>query len=286
MEKFGCGRAGSVTGGMRAQIGAPVYAAGLGKGLREPVSPYREAYFFGAELNTPNADNWNYYPQILEPGTAYNLSSIAPNHEVLVQLAVFFNLTAAGQVRIDWRRSTGEIFYSHGYLIPSPADYGYAEWLWYYVYSYIGYVPWEIYSNGTYYVDVYFNNQKLQTTPFTVTGITVETGEWFAFSNKPTLRLSALVPTGSWYAFTHKPVLAVNTAATTGSWYTFMNKPHLAVTGVPGAPGGGSIVPLVVAGIGIIAVAAAASSSKVRNYAQETVKKASSAVSTVAGKYL
>ncbi|GAI92474.1 unnamed protein product, partial [marine sediment metagenome] len=35
------------------------YSYGLAKGLREPCSPYREAYYFGAELNKPSADGWN-----------------------------------------------------------------------------------------------------------------------------------------------------------------------------------------------------------------------------------
>jgi len=148
------------------------FSVGLGKGLREPVAPYREAYVFGAELNAPNADGWNYRPDIVDPAIIYDLTGMAINHEVVVQAITFWDLTIGGTAKIEWTRlSDNVVVYTHNYTIPSPQSQGYTSWLWYYVYSYIGYVAHEINANGTYQVRCYFNNQILSSTPFSVIGI-------------------------------------------------------------------------------------------------------------------
>jgi hypothetical protein len=274
-------------------MSAPLYAAGMGKGLREPVSPFREAYFFGAELNVPNADNWNYYPQIVEAGNAYNLAGITPYHEVAVYQATFFNIYDGGVVTIRWKKPDGTVIYTTTYSIPDPSSFGYDYWSWYYVYSYIGYVPWEIYSNGTYSVELYFDGVILESAPFSITGVTEDTGNWYAFShrprlviasesatgtwysftNKPVLTVVAQSVTGNWYSFANKPVLTVVAQTATGNWYSFANKPVLSLEGTEGGEEGASILPAVLllgAGVAIVAIAA---SPKAQGAIKSTYKK-------------
>jgi len=139
----------------------------IGKGLREPCSPNRTAYVFGAELNVPNADNWNCLPEIVDPTTTFDLSTITINHEVAVTLANFTNLSSGGRVTFTWYRSRdNKVLYTFNYDIPNPAT----SWLWYYVYSYLGYVDWEISENGDYYVTI-SSPWGTQTLNFSVIGI-------------------------------------------------------------------------------------------------------------------
>lgn len=173
-------------GGAGAQVGLPEavplvsYASGMGKGLREPCSPYRQAYFFGAELNVPNADDWNCVPEIMDPTTSFDLSGIEPNHEVVVALLVVYNIPAGAShnVRFKWYRDRdSKLLFDFAYTIPNPGSYGYDSWAWYYVYSYIGYVSGEIYENGDYHVDILWDGTLLQRIGFTVSGIPVYTGK-------------------------------------------------------------------------------------------------------------
>lgn len=151
------------------------YATNIGKGLREPCSPYREAYVFGAELNVPDANNWNCVPATIEPTTSFDLSAITPNHEVVVALLVDYNLSSAATVHHRWYRDRDEkLLFDFAYDIPDPGSYGYDYWAWFYVYSYIGYVPWEIYENGNYHVDLTVVGGFSKTLNFAVTGIVVE----------------------------------------------------------------------------------------------------------------
>lgn len=143
----------------------------IGKGLKEPCSPYREAYVFGAELNVPDADGWNCPPEIVEPTTVFDLSTITPNHEVVVALYVIRNLYNGLTVYWKWCRDNILLF-DFPWSIPDPRDYGYEYWIWYYVYCYIGYVPWEIYENGNYHVDTIAGSFSKRL-DFTVKGIGV-----------------------------------------------------------------------------------------------------------------
>ncbi len=122
----------------------------IGKGLREPCDPYREMPLFGAPLNSVEAENWNCLPQIVGATTAFDLSGLAINHEVVVA-----SLTVSGvedlffTTRLRWyRERDNKLLYD--YSFPKYAAY----WDWYYAYSYIGYVAHEISENGTYYVQV------------------------------------------------------------------------------------------------------------------------------------
>ncbi len=152
----------------------------LGKGLWEPVPPYRQAYVFGAELNVPNASAWNAIPEIKDPVTIFDLSSLTPNHEVVVTMLAAFNIPTGAQYAVEhrwYRDRDGASIGLARYSIPDAASYGYSGWLWYYVYSYIGYVPWEIYENGSYHVDLVFligsSIYFTQRLNFSVTGIPV-----------------------------------------------------------------------------------------------------------------
>lgn len=141
-----------------SQVSAPAgltYTVDLSKGLTEPCDPFRAAYFFGAEMNTPDANNWNCLPDIVEPANIFDLSSITSYHEVAVSVIRLYDLPAGQSytVKYDWYRTEGdELIFSFSYTIADPADYGHEFWASAYVYSYIGYVPWEIWDDGEYYV--------------------------------------------------------------------------------------------------------------------------------------
>lgn len=125
----------------------------IGKGLREPCSPYRSTYVFGAELNKPNADNWNCTPQIVDPTTFFDVSYITKNREVVVALYTGSNLYSQTTVVHEWyRKRDNKLLFSYKYSINAPPS-GY-YYPWYYVYSYIGWVDWEINENGLYYVKI------------------------------------------------------------------------------------------------------------------------------------
>ena len=149
----------------------------MGKGLREPVAPYRQAYVFGADLNVPNANNWNAVPEAMDPTNTFDLSSLTPNHEVVVAELVAFDIPAGVVCFADmeWHRGRDDAFlFSYPVNIPDALTFGYSGWAWYYIYSYIGYVPWEISENGGYYLDLTFSGPATyytQRLTFTVTGI-------------------------------------------------------------------------------------------------------------------
>jgi len=151
------------------------FTFGIGKGLKEPCSPYREAYFFGAELNEPNADNWNCIPRIVEPTTSFNLSTISEGKEVAVAfLGVGRTVAGAYHIRFRWYRDRDDaLLYDYTFDHTVPAGYRL------YGYSYIGYVSWEIIENGGYTVEIEVTGAESykKRIPFTVSGIPVEEPE-------------------------------------------------------------------------------------------------------------
>jgi len=123
---------------------------GLGKGLQEPVYPFREAYAFGAALNDFYADGWNAIPRIYAATTTFDLATISPGREVAVALLGISN-TSAGEytVRFKWTRDRDNaLLYEYEYSLSPPAG------AWLYSYSYVGWVDWEINENGLYHVDI------------------------------------------------------------------------------------------------------------------------------------
>ncbi len=170
----GAGAGAGGTGSLVVPSQAASYITGMGKGLREPCSPFREANVFGAELRAPNANNWNFVAEIVDPTASFDLSTIEPNHEVVVALVALYNLLAGKSYSVThrWYRDRDDkLLFEFPYQIPDPGIYGYASWAWYYVYSYIGYVPAEIYENGSYHVDIWLDQSLLQRIGFTVSGI-------------------------------------------------------------------------------------------------------------------
>ena len=145
------------------------FTSGIGKGLREPVSPYRSAYVFGAGLNDVDADNWNAIPVIVEPATAFDLSRISSGHEVAVAL-LGIAATSAGtyQVTFRWYRDRDNALL-YEFTFPGTAFSG----GWLYGYSYLGWVDWEIKENGSYHLDITVTGPDSfsRTINFTVSGI-------------------------------------------------------------------------------------------------------------------
>ncbi len=162
-----------LSGGFSAS--AQSFSTGMGKGLSEPCSPYRTAYVFGAELNAVYFSS-NCPPSIMDPTTSFDLSSITPNHEVVVALLDGYYLPSGSSylVQFKWYRARdAALLYTFSYTIPDPGSYGYGYWSWYYVYSYIGYVSWEIWENGGYYVDITVTGGTYYSTRtnFTISGV-------------------------------------------------------------------------------------------------------------------
>lgn len=167
-EPIGGSGRGTLRGLGVAKLG---YTCDMGKGLKEPCNPYREAYYFGAELNEPDANDWNCLPEVVDPTNSFNLASITPYHEVVVGLIQAANLQSALTVSGKWYRDRDNaLLFQFDYDIPSPQSQGYAYWLWYYVYTYIGFVPWEIWENGAHHLDWEANGFSKRLN-FTVAGI-------------------------------------------------------------------------------------------------------------------
>lgn len=144
----------------------------LGKGLHESVPPYRDAWFFGAELNTVEADGWNGVPIIRGETSHFDLSSITINHEVCV---AFIKITSArsglNYFKMKWYRvRDNKLLFTYDW------NYRTVSGGWCYCYSYIGWVDWEINENGEYYVvaEVSGANPYSASKYFTISGITEE----------------------------------------------------------------------------------------------------------------
>jgi len=125
------------------------FTYGLAKGLREPCSPYREAWFFGAGLNEPSADGWNCLPELVNQATTFNLSIIPKGREVLVALLNIRD-TPSGRLdfKAEWYRNR-----DNALLFTMPWSYMAGAGGWVYFYAYLGYVDWEINENGGYRVE-------------------------------------------------------------------------------------------------------------------------------------
>ena len=150
----------------------PETDTGMGKGLKEPCSPHRQCMVFGANLGTPDANNWNCVPEIIGPTTTFDLSTITPYHEVTVALIAFYDVDSELDVTFKWYRNRdNKLIYQGWYTIPDPCEYGYDYWEWWYVYGYIGYVPEEIWENGDYHLQIVWTPGNSRTLDFHITGI-------------------------------------------------------------------------------------------------------------------
>ncbi len=147
----------------------PTYSVSISKGLKEPCSPYRQAYFFGAELNSVNADGWNCQPQPVGKTDTYDLSALTLNHEVLVALISIRNpVPGPYHIEFTWTRDRdSKILFRWSFNvtnIPGFDEYGYA---------YLGYTLNELSENGRYYVEIDVSGPvaKHYTQVFNVSGV-------------------------------------------------------------------------------------------------------------------
>lgn len=167
-------------GGYGARIGPlgvvplEAYGANMGKGLEEPCSPYREAYFFGAEPGAVDASGWNCFPEVVDATRLFDLSRITPAHEVAVVILYASNLPAGRSYDVHfklYRDRDGKLLWDLSYTIPDPGNYGRDYWSWYYVYCVFGYFPGEFWENGDYHVALVVTGRSSQTLNLTITGI-------------------------------------------------------------------------------------------------------------------
>jgi hypothetical protein len=220
------------------------YDAGIGTALFEPVSPYRFAQVFGADLNVPNADGWNVPPSIQDAGkTLFDLSTLTPNHEVVVVRLTLINVDSSiNNITFRWYRvRDNTLLYTGSLPIPDPATYGYAYWAWYYGYSYIGYVPWEIYENGDYRCEMWINGggpgwtAPLYTQVFTVQGIPSTPTGWVKMGN-PTERQVSFADIGfDWTKMGAARTLAIAFSDIPFDWTKMGAARTLAVTFIGGS---------------------------------------------------
>lgn len=143
----------------------------LGTGLREPCDPYRSFPVFGVELNQVQSSiSFNCAPEVVNPSYTFDLSTLQPNHEVCVALAVFTEEPGGKRVTINWYRDRdSRKLFTFNYDIP-PAGSG-QTWSWYGVYSYIGYVPAEIWENGRYHAGISIGGGSEAAIFFEVVGV-------------------------------------------------------------------------------------------------------------------
>jgi hypothetical protein len=143
----------------------------IGKGLKDSCSPYTVYQIFGAPLNPP-APPINCKPVISEPTNVFDLSTITLNHEVVLAMYTEDNVPGGYEVRFDWYRSRdSQLLFHYAYALPV------GNWPWVCVYSYIGYVPWEIIENGAYTVVINAVGRLMTTKGFTVSGVSVPVAE-------------------------------------------------------------------------------------------------------------
>lgn len=144
----------------------------LGQGLYEPCSPNREAWFFGAELNSVEADDWNCLPVPTGAASSFDLSTITKNHEVLVALIAGENTNPGTTIfSITWYRvRDNKPLFAFNWVFNCISGG------WVYCYSYLGWVDWEINENGEYYADFEVSgaNSWRAQRYFTISGIEEE----------------------------------------------------------------------------------------------------------------
>jgi len=137
----------------------------MGKGLEEPCWPWRECMVFGADLGTPDANDWNCIPEIIGRTDSFDLSTITPNHDVAIALIVFYNVTEELPVTFKWYRNRdNKLIYQSWYTIPEPCEECY-------VYGYIGYAPEEIWENGNYHLHIIWSPSDFRVLDFEIEGI-------------------------------------------------------------------------------------------------------------------
>lgn len=148
------------------------YTLSLGKGLYEPCSPYRSAYFFGAELSSVRADGWNCLPRIADSTTSFDLAALPKNREVAVALINISGIAGLHcTVTFKWYRARDNTL-----LFTSTYRKDVLWWKWMYAYSYIGYLSdIEISENGDYFVHISVTGDisYSRTLHFTVSGVQV-----------------------------------------------------------------------------------------------------------------
>jgi hypothetical protein len=147
----------------------PSYTFGLGKGESEPCSPYRQVNVFGEPLNTPNLNDFNCAPDLIGSTTAFDLSTITKNNEVVVALLKAQNIVGGPTTVIfRWYRDRDDKLIWQG-----SQSFVTTGWGGFWISSYIGWLDREINENGKYSVKVAVTgaDSYLWTIYFNVTGI-------------------------------------------------------------------------------------------------------------------
>ncbi|MDD4874315.1 MAG: hypothetical protein PHE15_05005 [Dehalococcoidales bacterium] len=156
---------------------SPSFASiGIGKGVKETSGQQRLVNVFGAELNMTGTAFYNLFSPVVisEPTKEFDLSTITPNHEVVVCGFRASNVTTESHGIFKWYRVRDrKLLYSGDFIQPAPPEG--LTWNPFEFLSVIGYVPWEINENGDYMVDMTFKTayqeSPVETIGFTVTGI-------------------------------------------------------------------------------------------------------------------
>jgi len=148
------------------------FTFGVGKGLKESASPYRVVMVFGAELNSPDASDFQSPAVIVSPTVDFNLSTITKNHEVVVALLTVQGCRAGNHTfNFRWVRSR-----DNKLLFNFVGSATIPEGGWVSGYSFIGWLDSEINENGGYQVNVQLSGADSYATgqTFNVIGIPSE----------------------------------------------------------------------------------------------------------------
>ncbi len=149
-----------------------MFTFSLGKGLREPCSPFRQLPIFGQPATPSTSLAWNCLPEPMEPARQFDLSGITEGHEVVVALLTCTGLPPGYYTSyFTWHRvRDGRVIASWEVRLAVPQA-GQASF-----YSWIGWFASEISENGDYSAEVVLEGpaEFRQVLPFTVSGIPPE----------------------------------------------------------------------------------------------------------------
>lgn len=141
----------------------------LGKGIQDKTTG-AIAMINGVPIGTVSLTPITNDAKIYLPFTTLDLSRATQYTELVCALISFGHTDQQVNIVFNWYRdSDGALLFSYAYTIPaSPYGTYYTYW---WVTAWIGYVPAEIWQNGSYHVDCICSPGGTFTKSFTITGI-------------------------------------------------------------------------------------------------------------------
>jgi hypothetical protein len=145
----------------------------LGTGFINPDSGAQVAVF-GAEFNVPSASGWSKI-DITGETASFNLASLASYREVCGAFTLMNNYEPNSGLVHRWYRDRDNLLMFEYYMpLPNPQA-GWTYW-WAWMFTYVGYCPWEFWENGNYHMSSLYvapggAEQLITNKPFSISGI-------------------------------------------------------------------------------------------------------------------